>query len=207
MLQFITHSTPRMNEIQGVAAALAGGCGWIQLRMKNVSDQEFIAAGRVIGGMCRNAGATFILDDRVHLVNFLDADGVHVGKNDMPVAQVRNLLGEDKIIGATANSVEDAMKAIEAGADYLGAGPFRFTTTKEKLSPILGAEGLANLMRAVRSVSMLPVVAIGGIGIADIEEIIKSGVSGIAVSGTILNAPSPEYETEKILKELKKWTI
>lgn len=207
MLQFITHSTPRMNEIQGVEAALAGGCGWIQLRMKNVSDEEFIAAGREIGEMCRNAGATFILDDRVHLVNFLDADGVHVGKNDMPVAEVRNLLGEDKIIGATANSIEDAMKAIEAGADYLGVGPFRFTTTKEKLSPILGAEGLTNLMRAVRSVSELPVVAIGGIGIADIEEIIKSGVSGIAVSGSILNAPSPEYETEKILKELKKWTI
>ena len=202
MLQFITHKNPQLDEIEGAIAALEGGCKWIQLRMKDTSDEEFVAVGRVIGKMCKEAGAKFILDDRVHLVETLDADGVHVGKKDMPVPEARKILGPDRIIGATANTLDDALKAMKDGADYLGIGPFRFTTTKEKLAPVLGLEGLTELMTKLRKVSDIPVVAIGGIKDADIRDIMRSGVTGIAVSGNILNAPSPKEKTEIILNEI-----
>ena len=202
MLQFITHNNSRFNEVEGAKAALEGGCKWIQLRMKEASDEEFVAVGRVIGKMCKEAGAKFILDDRVHLVETLDADGVHVGKKDMPVREARKILGPDRIIGATANTLDDALKGVKDGADYLGIGPFRFTTTKEKLAPVLGLEGLTELMTKLRKVSDIPVVAIGGIKDSDIRDIMRSGVTGIAVSGNILNAPSPKEKTEIILNEI-----
>lgn len=203
MLQFITHNNSRFNEVEGAKAALEGGCRWIQLRMKNASDDEFIAAGKEIGRLCRKAGAKFILDDRVELVELLNADGVHLGKNDMPVAEARRLLGSEKIIGATANNLQDAINGMNAGADYLGIGPFRFTTTKQRLAPVLGLDGLTELMTKLREVSDIPVVAIGGIKDSDIRDIMRSGVTGIAVSGNILNASSPKEKTEIILKEIK----
>ena len=202
MLQFITHNNSRFNEVEGAKAALEGGCKWIQLRMKEASDEEFVAVGRVIGKMCKEAGAKFILDDRVHLVETLDADGVHVGKKDMPVREARKILGPDRIIGATANTLDDALKGVKDGADYLGIGPFRFTTTKQRLAPVLGLDGLTELMTKLREVSDIPVVAIGGIKDSDIRDIMRSGVTGIAVSGNILNAPSPKEKTEIILNEI-----
>lgn len=202
MLQFITHNNSRFNEVEGAKAALEGGCKWIQLRMKEASDEEFVAVGRVIGKMCKEAGAKFILDDRVHLVETLDADGVHVGKKDMPVPEARKILGPDRIIGATANTLDDALKGVNDGADYLGIGPFRFTTTKQRLAPVLGLDGLTELMTKLREVSDIPVVAIGGIKDSDIRDIMRSGVTGIAVSGNILNAPSPKEKTEIMLNEI-----
>ena len=202
MLQFITHNNSRFNEVEGAKAALEGGCKWIQLRMKEASDEEFVAVGRVIGKMCKEAGAKFILDDRVHLVETLDADGVHVGKKDMPVPEARKILGPDRIIGATANTLDDALKGVNDGADYLGIGPFRFTTTKQRLAQVLGLEGLSSLMTKLREVSDIPVVAIGGIKDSDIRDIMRSGVTGIAVSGNILNAPSPKEKTEIMLNEI-----
>lgn len=204
MLQFITHSNERFNEVGGAKAALEGGCRWVQLRMKNASEEEFIAAGKEIGRLCREAKAKFILDDRVDLVSMLNADGVHLGKNDMPLKEARKILGPEKIIGATANSLQDALKGVAEGADYLGIGPFRFTTTKEKLAPILGLKGLASIMSVLRKVSQIPVVAIGGIEDSDISEIMTTGVTGIAVSGNILNADSPKEKTETILTEINK---
>lgn len=199
MLQFITHSNGRRDETEGARAALEGGCRWIQLRMKDADDKAFLAAGRVIARMCRQAGATFILDDRVHLVETLGADGVHLGKNDMPIPEARAILGPGKIIGATANTAGDALRAAEEGADYLGVGPFRFTSTKKNLSPVLGCGGLREVMEALRRVSPVPVVAIGGIVEEDIPAVCSTGVNGVALSGVILNAEDPVAVTRRIL--------
>ena len=141
MLQFITHKAGGYDELSGAEAVLRGGCKWVQLRMKDASDEEFLAVGRKLAELCRSFGARLILDDRVRLVEEIGADGVHVGKNDMPVDEVRRLLGPGCIVGATANSFEDIAAAAARGADYIGLGPFRFTRTKQKLSPILGLEG------------------------------------------------------------------
>ena len=126
MLQFITHRNARFDEISGTRAVLEGGCRWVQLRMKDASDEEFLRAGREVARLCRAFGATFLVDDRVHLVGELGADGVHVGRNDMPVAEARRILGPERIVGATANTFEEIRRAAEAGAGYIGLGPFRF---------------------------------------------------------------------------------
>lgn len=206
MLQFITHRTARCGEAEGAEAVLKGGCRWIQLRMKESTEDEIVAAGQEVRRLCREYGATFIVDDHVELVERLGADGVHLGKNDMPVAEARKILGKDRIIGATANTFEDICRAAEAGADYIGLGPFRFTSTKKNLSPVLGLEGYASIMERCRDAGLaLPVVAIGGITADDVPALLGTGISGIAVSGTLLNAPDISGETERILETIKEY--
>lgn len=204
MLQFITHKTGGYDELSGAEAVLRGGCRWVQLRMKDASDEEFLSAGRKLAELCRSFGARLILDDRVRLVEELGADGVHVGKNDMPVDKVRRLLGPGRIVGATANSFADIEAAAARGADYIGLGPFRFTSTKQKLSPILGLEGYRSVMSACRDAGIvLPVVAIGGITVEDIPGIMAAGVHGIAVSGSLLRAEDTSAETCRMLDLLQ----
>ena len=203
MLQFITHPRRDRDIADGVRAALAGGCRWIQLRMKEATDAEIVEVGRCVRRLCTEAGATFIVDDRVDLLEELNADGVHLGHDDMPVHEARKLF-PDKIIGATANTIADMIDAATSGADYIGLGPFRFTTTKKRLSPVLGIEGYRVAMQAFREVSEIPVVAIGGITEADIEPLMATGVTGIAVSGTILDASDPAEQTRLIINLLHK---
>ena len=132
------------------------------------------------------------------------ADGVHLGKNDMPVDEARKILGPDKIIGGTANTIDDIIRLHRQGADYIGCGPFRFTTTKKKLSPVLGLEGYRDIVLKMREKGIdLPIVAIGGITVDDIPAIMGTGVTGIALSGAILNAEDPKSMTESILETLK----
>ena len=204
MLQFITHKNERHGYLDGAEAALRGGCRWIQLRMKDEFDESVIAAGRQLAPLCRAAGATFIIDDHVVLVDAVGADGVHLGKNDMPVAEARRILGPDRIIGATANTFDDIAAAVASGADYIGLGPFRFTETKKRLSPILGLGGYRDIMAHCRRAGYsIPVVAIGGITPEDIEAIMATGVSGIALSGTILRAADPAAATSRIINLIK----
>lgn len=203
-LQFITHPMEGMTMTEEVAPVLRGGCRWIQLRHKDASPEELINEGTVIAELCRQYSAIFILDDHVELVNRVGADGVHLGKNDMSVAQARRLLGPHKIIGATANSFEDIMAAAQDGADYIGLGPFRFTTTKEKLSPVLGIRGYNEIIRRCREEGInIPIVAIGGIEQADIQPIMETGVNGIAISGMIRNASDPAAATQAIAAVLE----
>lgn len=206
MLQFITHKTGGYDELSGAEAVLRGGCRWVQLRMKDASDEEFLSAGRKLAELCRSFGARLILDDRVRLVEELGADGVHVGKNDLPVDEVRRLLGPGRIVGATANSFADIEAAAARGADYIGLGPFHFTSTKQKLSPILGLEGYRSVMSACRDAGIvLPVVAIGGITAEDIPGIMAAGVHGIAVSGGLLRAEDTSAETCLMLDMLQEY--
>lgn len=173
--------------------------------MKDAPDEEFLRVGREVGRLCRQYGATFLLDDRVHLVTELGADGVHLGKNDMPPREARTLLAAGTIIGATANTFEDIERAAAAGADYIGLGPFRFTQTKRNLSPILGLEGYREIFTRCRAAGItLPVVAIGGITAADIAQILATGATGIALSGALLGAADPAEETRKIADILKQ---
>ena len=202
-IQFITHENSRFSYADSAEIALKGGCRWIQLRMKEASDAEFIAVAEKIAPMCREYGATFILDDRVHLVNICRADGVHLGRNDIPVADARNLLGAKMIIGGTANTIDDIERLWRDGADYIGCGPYRFTTTKKNLSPILGLDGYQYITNEMKQRGIqLPIVAIGGITAADIEPLLATGIDGIAVSGAILNALNPIDEMAEFIKLL-----
>lgn len=199
-LQFITHQTELYSYFESARMALEGGCKWIQLRMKEAPLEEVEAVALQLKPLCKENEAMLIIDDHVELVKKLEVDGVHLGKNDMPISQARQILGEAFIIGGTANTFEDVVQHYRAGADYLGIGPFRFTTTKKNLSPVLGLEGYATILSQMKETHIeLPVVAIGGITYEDIPDILRTGVNGIALSGTILRAENPVEETRRIL--------
>lgn len=199
-LQFITHQTERYSYLESARMALEGGCKWIQLRMKEVSLEEVEAVALQLKPLCKEHEAMLILDDHVELAKKLEVDGVHLGRKDMPIDQARQILGEAFIIGGTANTFEDVVQHYRTGADYLGIGPFRFTTTKKNLSPVLGLEGYVAIMSQMKEANIeLPIVAIGGITAEDIPAILRTGVNGIAMSGTILRAENPVEETRRII--------
>ena len=200
MIQFISHYSERYSYLDSIQLALEGGCRWIQLRMKDALDEEVRPIAIEAQKLCRHYNATFIIDDRVALVRELGADGVHLGKNDMPIREARRLLGSGFIIGGTANTFEEAKAHYEASADYIGCGPFRFTTTKQKLAPVLGLDGYRQIIRKLRAANItIPVVAIGGITKDDIPAILQTGITGIALSGTVLRADDPIAEMKHII--------
>lgn len=200
MIQFITHHNARYDYADGARMALQGGCRWIQLRMKDASDDEFVSVAKQIKPLCTEYGAKFIIDDRVHLAATTGADGVHLGHNDMPIDEAREYLGPDYIIGGTANTFDDIRRIAAQGANYIGCGPFRYTSTKQNLAPTLGIDGYMRLTTLMREAGIhLPIVAIGGITASDIANIMATGVTGIAVSGAILNADDP-------VAEMRHWT-
>ena len=199
-LQFITHETEQFSYREGAFMALEAGCKWIQLRMKDVAIETVRQLAEELKKACENRHALLIIDDYVEVAREVKADGVHLGKNDMPIEEARKLLGEGFIIGGTANTFEDVKRHYEAGADYLGIGPFRFTTTKKNLSPVLGLEGYRNIkQQMIKADIILPAVAIGGITVEDIPAILATGIEGIAMSGAILQAHDPDAEIKRIL--------
>ena len=203
-LQFISHTNGNTTYLDGIRMALDGGCRWIQLRMKGAADSEVEPIAVEAQKMCHEAGATFVIDDRVEMVKRLGADGVHLGKNDMPVDEARRVLGTHYIIGGTANTFDDIQRLARQGADYIGCGPFRFTTTKKNLSPILGLEGYQRIVKQMHDANInLPIVAIGGIKAEDIPAIMQTGVTGIAVSGAVLDAENPVEEMKRFVKSTK----
>ena len=205
-LQFITHYTETYSYIDSVRIALEGGCRWIQLRMKEAEESLLEKTAITVQQMCKDYGATFIIDDHVLLTKKIKADGVHLGKNDMPIAEARKILGDSFIIGGTVNSFEDILSHLqEATPDYFGCGPFRFTSTKKNLAPILGFDGYKDIIQKMKEKNIhIPLVAIGGICKGDIPELLQSGVNGIALSGSILHADDPIREMEEIVEILKE---
>ena len=200
MLQFITNKTEKYDILESAKIALEGGCKWIQLRMKNSLQSEIFRTGFELQQLCYQYGATLIIDDEVEICKDLNCDGVHLGKEDMDPLKARAILGETKVIGGTANTYEDIVNLVEKGVDYIGLGPFRFTTTKEKLSPILGIEGYRNILDKCKENNIkTPIVAIGGITNYDIPYLLETGITGIAISSTILNAVDPVAQTKDIM--------
>lgn len=199
-LQFITHYNKEYSYIDSARIALEGGCRWVQLRMKDADEALLEETAITVQAMCRKYGATFIIDDNVLLAKQIKADGVHLGKKDMPIAEARKILGEQFIIGGTVNTFEDILHHMRNGSpDYFGCGPFRFTSTKKNLAPTLGYEGYRDITRRMRENNItVPIVAIGGICKEDIPSLLECGIDGIALSGSILNAACPIKEMQEI---------
>lgn len=199
-LQFITHHTDRYSYLDSARIALDGGCRWVQLRMKGADESLLEQTAITMQRMCREYGATFIIDDNVALAKRVGADGVHLGKNDMPIAEAREILGDSFIIGGTVNTFEDVLHHLQgATPDYLGCGPYRYTSTKANLAPILGIEGYRGVIQQMRNNDIeIPIVAIGGIRKEDIPQLLECGVGGIALSGSILMSDNPVKEMKDI---------
>lgn len=208
MLQFITNTKCKTPVIEQVLAVIEGGCRWVQIRMKDASDEEISKVVEAIKPKCIETGTFLLLNDRVELAKTLNVGGVHLGKEDMPVSKARMILGAAAVIGVTANTLADVMAVSQLDIDYYGIGPFAETTTKEKLSPVLGLEGIRKICFDMSEKGILiPHVAVGGITLDDVLPLLEAGVNGIAVSGAIANSPDIVKETKKFIDILPHTTI
>lgn len=201
-LQFITNGATGAESVEQARKALNGGCMWVQLRMKGAGEAEVEQAAKEVKRLTDTFGATLIIDDHVMVAQRVGATGVHLGKNDMDPAEARGILGDKFVIGGTCNTIED-VRRVSGSVDYIGCGPFRFTTTKKNLAPTLGLDGYRELTWEARSEGInIPIVAIGGITVADIADILQSGPDGIAVSGEITRAADMSRRTADILEAI-----
>ena len=176
------------------AAAIEGGATVIQLRDKTASTRELVAEGLALRVLTRERGVLLIVNDRIDVALAIDADGVHVGQDDMPVALARQMLGPERILGASAGNLEEAIPVIEGGADYLGVGPIYATSTKSDAGQPIGLHFLSEL--AVRYA--IPLVAIGGITASNAGPIIQAGASGVAVISAVVGAEDIAAATREL---------
>jgi len=206
-LQFITHDTPSLQHCELIEKACKGGLKWVQLRIKDKPFDEWLQVAEKARHCSREHGATLIINDSVEIAQRVEADGVHLGKNDMSPLEARKILGDNAIIGGTANTFEDIQKAVDAGVDYIGLGPFRFTITKENLSPILTLEGYRKIIDACKKHNITtPLIAIGGIRVEDVREILDTGMYGVAV-GTAIGFGDPTNNAQKFLDTLDSCSL
>lgn len=177
-----------------IRAAIQGGATAVQLRDKDASTRALIELGRALLAITRPAGVPLIVNDRVDVALAIDADGVHVGQDDMPAVLARRLLGPERILGVSAGTVEEALQAQADGADYVGTGDVYGTPTKADAGIPIGIDGLAEVVRAVS----IPVVAIGGIKAENAAAALAAGASGVAVISAILGASDPEAAARQL---------
>jgi thiamine-phosphate pyrophosphorylase len=199
-LHFITTSAALAEQ------ACRGGVDWIQLRLKNVSYDDYKREALKTQEVCKKYNATLIINDVPKLALDIQADGVHLGKEDMAPDEARALLGNDFIIGRTANTFQDVLWLSNMmPVNYIGLGPFRFTNTKQNLSPVLGLEGYKNIFALKEKLlDPMPIVGIGGITYADVPELMATGLYGIAVSGAIGNAEDVTASADAFIQAVKQ---
>ncbi|AZB00548.1 thiamine phosphate synthase [Chryseobacterium joostei] len=201
-LQYISQGSTHQEQELNIRKALDNGIKWIQVRWKNAPENELISLCEISKQLCSEYQSVCIINDHVQLSKNIDADGVHLGLNDGSVEEARLILGKNKIIGGTANTLSDVLQRINESCDYIGLGPLRFTSTKEKLSPILGFEGYQEIISHLqeKSTEIPKIFAIGGVTLEDITLLQQIGIYGVSVSGQITNQPS-------IINEFKKAMI
>ncbi|MBS7252715.1 thiamine phosphate synthase [Flavobacterium branchiicola] len=200
-LQYISQGNTIEEQLYNIQQALDAGCDWVQMRFKDQSAKNTFALAEAVKFLCEEYLANFIVNDDLYLAQQIAADGVHLGLSDMKIDEARAILGNTKIIGGTANTFEDIENHVKNGCDYIGLGPFRFTSTKEKLSPILGLHGYFEILQKLKKNKIkIPVFAIGGITLKDINPLMETGIYGIAVSGIITESD----EKEKLIQQLNE---
>ena len=193
----------RFSHLELSRMAINGGADTIQFRQKSGSTREMIEVAREMKKLCSDNGVAFIVNDRVDIAIAAEADGVHLGQDDFPIPLARRLLGEDVIIGGSAATMEEAQTCLSEGADYVGFGPVYPTTSKEDAGPVSGAE---LLNKVVQSIS-LPIIAIGGVSVENVHEVMKAGAHGIAVISAVCCQEDPEQATRELDQALQRSTI
>lgn len=210
-LMFITHPCAEYSVEEEVKMVLDGGCSWVQLRLK---DDMNISTARKVGRLIAEHPhpCVFCINDHLNIALHCDATAVHLGKEDMPLpdawATVEQWLStkEAFYVGATCNTFDDVRRAVAGGASYIGVGPFRYTETKKKLSPVLGLEGYRNIVGQCKEAGYeIPLFAIGGICLEDVAPLMETGIAGIAVSGAIIHAADPVEQTRRFIQEINKY--
>ncbi|WP_294263885.1 thiamine phosphate synthase [uncultured Chryseobacterium sp.] len=202
-LQYISQGFTQAEQELHIKNALNNGIQWIQVRWKNTPENELIRLCDKVKTLCLEYKSVCIINDHVQVAKNIDADGVHLGLQDTSVEAARSVLGENKIIGGTANTFSDLLRRISESCDYIGLGPLRFTSTKEKLSPVLDFDGYENIIRSLKenSIEIPKIFAIGGVILDDVERLQETGIYGVAVSGQITARPSVIKTFREALKQ------
>jgi len=188
------------NPVELARMALEGGARMVQLRRKSASGRDLFEWAVRIQALCREYEALFIVNDRVDIALAAHADGVHLGQQDMPAASARALLGPETLIGVSVSNPSEAAKAAEEGADYLGVGHIFPTSSKKKPMPPIGTSAIRPIIEA----SGLPVIAIGGIELQNVAEVIKAGASGVAVISAVSGSADPVAATRELVKRIRQ---
>jgi thiamine-phosphate pyrophosphorylase len=202
-LHYITQSLHGKSHAEMAEEACKSGVNWVQLRMKNCSEEELLDEAIMTKIICQKYGAKLIINDHVEIAKEIDAHGVHLGKTDISPEKARSILGDQFIIGGTANTLDDIIELHNQEVDYIGLGPFQFTSTKDNLSPVLGLIGYQKIIKALREKGIdTPVIAIGGIQINDIRSLLEEGIHGVAIASLINESNDKKDTIQKIVNEL-----
>lgn len=192
----------RFSHMEITRLAIAGGADTIQYRQKSGTTREMIEIARNMKRLCSEAGVTFIVNDRLDVAIAGEADGVHLGQDDFPIPMARELLGEGRIIGGSAATLDDARKCLSEGADYVGFGPVYPTSSKDDAGPVSGID----ILKQVVEIIPLPIIAIGGVGAENIPDVMRAGAHGIAVISAVCCQDDPEEATRALYQALNKDT-
>ncbi len=190
----------RFSHMEITRLAIAGGADTIQYRQKSGSTREMIEIAQDLKQLCSEAGVTFIVNDRLDVAIAAEANGVHLGQDDFPIPMARQLLGEGRIIGGSAATLDEARKCLSEGADYVGFGPVYPTSSKDDAGPVSGID----ILKQVVEIIPVPIIAIGGVGAENIPDVMRAGAHGIAVISAVCCQDDPEKATRAIYQALNK---
>lgn len=201
---YLTQDLPDRTHADQVQAACEAGANWIQYRCLSKSDNEMIEEINELAAICDDWGTTFILTDHYHLLHMVDAQGVHLEDMNADFKAIRKEIGDDKTLGGSANSFEDIHRIILSGVvDYVGCGPFSTTLTKPNNHALLGVGGYSEIISTMKKEEVdIPVLAVGGVSLADVDQLLDTGVYGIAVCSAINGAENPKLAVREFYKKL-----
>lgn len=199
-LHYISQALEGQSHADAIKAVCEAGATCVQLRIKDQTPGEVLPIAQEVQAYCTRKGVQLVINDYVEVAEQIGSYGLHLGKQDMPPDQARQQVGPSMVIGGTANSWEDIVRLHQAGVDYIGLGPFRFTRTKDVLSPILGLEGYRSLIKQCRAHDIhIPIIAIGGISLEDIPDLMQTGIHGIAISGYLTKHPHMVQQVQQAI--------
>lgn len=203
-LHYLTQDLPGRSHVQQAQTACEAGCKWIQYRCFSKSDEEMIQDLQQIAAICDDWGVTLIITDHTHLLETADIQGVHIEDMQADFKAIRESIGPEKTLGASANTFENIQRISTCGAvDYIGCGPFGVTETKPNDYPLLGIEGYKTISEKMLQADIkIPVVAVGGITVNDVDAIMQTGVAGIAISAAVNKAENPGKALKEIYKKV-----
>jgi thiamine-phosphate pyrophosphorylase len=197
---YLTQDMPGRSHVEQASIACQNGANWVQYRCLTKTDEELVNEIHQIAAICDDWGTTLILTNHYHLLDKVDAQGVHIEDFDADFAAIRNYISDEKALGASATNIESLLKVQQTGVvDYCGYGPFAYTDTKPNNKPLLGFEGYRQLARQPIDI---PVIAVGGIQVTDIDMMLKTGVYGIAVSAAVNLAIDPAWAFKEIYRKI-----
>ncbi len=188
-LQFITHDIEKLSHINQARIACEAGAKWIQYRCLTKNDEDLLSDINAIAEICDDWGATLIVTNHIHLKGKADIQGFHIEDMDADFIALRKQLGEEATIGGSSNTIEGLIRLAAEGVDYAGFGPFNVTTTKPNNAPLLGIQGYTEAIKILKDQQIdLPILAVGGVTLNDIDELMETGIFGIAASSAINQA-------------------